>query len=75
MSSYDTQLPAPAELGDGAKELAMRIHLNSVVSCAYLLAAATALNASEVRVWGDTTLASPSEIGRASCRERVLVAV
>lgn len=37
----------------------MRFHLNSIVSCAYLLAAATALNASEVRVWGDTTMASP----------------
>ena len=37
----------------------MRFHLNSIVSCAFVLAATTALNASEVRVWGDTTLASP----------------
>ena len=37
----------------------MRFHLYSVVYSACLLASATALNASEVRVWGDTTLASP----------------
>lgn len=37
----------------------MRFHLNSIVSCAFVLAATTALNASEVRVWGDTTQASP----------------
>ena len=37
----------------------MRLHLNSVVYGACLLGTATILNASEVRVWGDTTLASP----------------
>ena len=37
----------------------MRLHLNSVVYGACLLVTATILNASEVRVWGDTTLASP----------------
>ena len=37
----------------------MRFYLNPVAFGVMLLASATALNASEVRVWGDTTMASP----------------
>ena len=52
-------LPLWLKSGRKTEELAMRFHLNLFVSCACLLAPCTALNASEVRVWGDTSVASP----------------